>query len=450
MKEGLELAQTIAGKSVATADWPELVQRELLGRILASPTFARSERLCALLTYVCDMTFRGREAEINEQRIGHAVFGRSQNYDSSVDGIVRTQASRLRQRLESYFQHEGADESVCLVIPRGGYVPVFEPRNTASVPATTLPELVLPSTAPPPPAIAYSEPNRTGQWVPWVLCGLLFVAVVLLGIRERRHSLAASATAAPHPLWSHLLLKGQLTLVVPADSGLVLFHNITGKSIGLNDYLQGEYRAQPPQVMSFRPDATLSEWLSNLAGRRYTSIVDLNAVDKLERLAQRYEGETQVRFARDVRPNDLKSGNAVFFGASEANPWVELYERNMNFVFHNDYKTNVFSVLNRSPNQGEPKQWDSASNDPQRRVYCLIAYVPNLAGNGNTLIVEGTSMSGTEGAWDYVSDDAQLLPFLKRIQRPDGSIPHFELLLGNQNMNASAVQSRLLVWRIVD
>jgi len=445
-----EPAQTVSGQLRSPAHRPEFAQRELLSRILVSPTFARSERLSTLLTYVCDMTFKGRETEINEQRIGHAVFGRSQDYDSSIDGIVRTQASRLRQRLEFYFQHEGADESVCLVIPRGGYVPVFEPRATASVLAAPLPQLVVPATVPPPPTIAYSEPNRTGQWVPWMLCGLLFVAVVLLGIRERRLSLAASATAPQHPLWNHLLLKGQHTLVVPADSGLVIFHNISGRAIGLNDYLQGEYRAQPPLPMGFRPDATLAEWLSNLADRRYTSIVDLNAVDNLERLAHRYQGELQVRYARDVRPNDLKFGNTVLFGASEANPWVELYERNMNFVFHNDYKANVFSVINRSPNQGEPKQWDSARNDPQRRVYCLVAYVPNLASNGNTLIIEGTSMSGTEGAWDFVSDDAQLLPFLKRIQRPDGSIPHFELLLGNQNMNASAVQSRMLAWRIVD
>ena len=247
MKEGLELAQTVAGKSSATADWPELLQRELLGRILVSPTFARSERLCALLTYVCDMTFKGRDAEINEQRIGHAVFGRSENYDSSVDGIVRTQASRLRQRLDSYFQHEGADESLCLVIPRGGYVPVFEPRTIASDPAAPVSQLVAPATAPPPPAIAPPELRRTTQWLPWILCGLLSVAVVLLGIHERRLSLAATAVAAPHPLWSHLLLKGQLTLVVPADSGLVLFHNITARAIDLNDYLQGEYRAQPPR-----------------------------------------------------------------------------------------------------------------------------------------------------------------------------------------------------------
>ncbi|WP_182277967.1 hypothetical protein [Granulicella sp. 5B5] len=450
MKSELERAQSASAETTSAADWPDLARRELLNRILISPTFARSERLCTLLTYVCDMAFKGREAEINEQRIGHAVFGRLQDYDSSIDGIVRTQASRLRQRLELYFQHEGAGEPVCLVIPRGGYVPVFEPRVAAAVPRTTEQLPHLPAMTPPLPGVTPAERQQSTQRLPWFLCGLLFVVVVVLGIREHRLSLAASAPVPQHPLWSHLLLKGQPTLVVPADSGLVLFHNISGRSIGLNDYLQGEYRAQPPETMGYRPDATLPEWLSNLADRRYTSIVDLNAVDQLERLSERYQSELQVRYARDVRPNDLKSGNTVLIGASEANPWVELYERNMNFVFHNDYKANVFSVINRSPKPGEPKQWDSAWNDPQRRVFCLVAYVPNLANNGNALIVEGTSMSGTEGAWDFVSDDAQLLPFLRRIQRPDGSIPHFELLLGNQNMNASAVQSRLLAWRVID
>ena len=444
MKRDLDSVQAASDQTATIADWPRLVQRELVGRILVSPTFARSERLSTLLTYVCDMTFKGREAEINEQRIGHAVFGRSQDYDSSIDGIVRTQASRLRQRLDLYFQNEGANEPMRLVIPRGSYIPVFEPRS--AVISGALSQQPPPAAADPPPAVASTAPRRVMQWLPWAICGLLLVVIAVLLIRERRLSPAAST----HPLWSHLLVKGERTLVVPADSGLVIFHNLTARDISLNDYLQGEYRTQPTGVMLYRPDATLYDWLNNLADRRYTSIVDLYAVHGLEHIAQAQRGELQIRYSRDVRPDDLKAGNAIFFGASEANPWVELYERNMNFVFHNDYKANVFSVINRSPRNGEPRQWDSATNDPQRRVYCLVAYVPSLAGKGNTLIVEGTSMSGTEGAWDFVSDDALLLPFLKRIQRPDGSTPHFELLLGNQNMNASAVQSRLLAWRVID
>src|ERR1700740_3590415 len=118
-------------RSAVATDWSDITHRELVSRIVASPTFARSERLSTLLTYVCDMTLKGREGELNEQRIGQAVFGRSPDYDSSIDGIVRTQASRLRQRLELYFEQEGGEEPIRVVIPKGGYIPVFTPRHTA-------------------------------------------------------------------------------------------------------------------------------------------------------------------------------------------------------------------------------------------------------------------------------------------------------------------------------
>ena len=48
---------------------------------------------------------------------------------------------------------------------------------------------------------------------------------------------------------------------------------------------------------------------------------------------------------------------------------------------------------------------------------------------------------------DFLNDDSQLLPFLNQIRRPDGSIPHFEILIETRNMDASAVQSHILAWR---
>lgn len=435
--------------------WSESAHRELVGRIVVSPTFARSERLSALLTYVCDMTFKGRESEINEQKIGHAVFGRSRDYDSAIDGIVRTQASRLRQRLDRYFQQEGSNEPVRIVIPRGGYVPVFEQQSKSTVASNHEEPPPIISIAVNPvekqEALPASEGISLWGWLPWALCSVLAVVVVALAVRDRHSPQDLNAGISPtHPLWTHIFVADHSTLAVPADSGLVLYHNMTGRAIGLDEYLQGGYRVQPEGSTSPVPEAPAKAWLANLASRRYTSIVDLNAILSLAQRAHALQSDLQVRYARDLRPNDLKTGNVILLGASEANLWVGLFERNMNFVFHNNYQTNVFSVLNRSPQNGEPKQWDSAWNDPQRRVYGLVAYLPNLAGDGNALIIEGTSMSGTEGAWDFVADDSQLLPFLKRIQRPDGTLPHFELLLGTQNMNASAVQSTLLAWRIVN
>jgi hypothetical protein len=271
---------------------------------------------------------------------------------------------------------------------------------------------------------------------------VLTIALVVLAYRGR----TVSAPVIAHPLWSHIFSADRPALVVPADSGLVIYHNMSRREFGLDEYLLGQYRNAEGQNV-YAGSTTEKDWLANLGSRRYTSIVDLEEILSLERLAHGAGRDLQVRYARDLRPNDLKAGNVILIGASEANPWVELFERNMNFVFQDNFKTGIFSVVNRSPKAGEPARWDSVWNDPQRRVFGLVAYVPNLAGDGNALILEGTSMSGTEAARDFVMDDSQLLPFLKKIQRGDGSIPHFELLLGTHNMSASALRSNLLAWR---
>ena len=70
---------------------------ELVQRIVASPPFSKSERLSSFLLFVCRFSLQGQNNKINEQNIGTAVFGREADYDTAVDGIVRTHASRLRQ-----------------------------------------------------------------------------------------------------------------------------------------------------------------------------------------------------------------------------------------------------------------------------------------------------------------------------------------------------------------
>jgi hypothetical protein len=121
----------------------------------------------------------------------------------------------------------------------------------------------------------------------------------------------------------------------------------------------------------------------------------------------------------------------------------------MNFVISKNWKTGVFSVVNRSPQGNEAGRWDSLYEDLQHRVYGIVAYLSNLGGDRHALILEGTSMAGTECAWDFVSDDSQLRPFLKRIRLQDGTVPHFEVLLETNNMSGSAVKSNILAWRVV-
>lgn len=90
---------------------------------------------------------------------------------------------------------------------------------------------------------------------------------------------------------------------------------------------------------------------------------------------------------------------------------------------------------------------ESNQRDPDHKIYGIVALRPNLAGSGQVLILEGTSMAGTESAADFVFDDARFLPFLDRIRHPNGAVPWFEVLLQSSNMNGNASLSEIVGYR---
>src|SRR5579859_798495 len=421
-------------------------RRALVQRVVESSAFAKSERLSSFLTCICDLTLSGRASEINEQKIGTTVFGRAPDYDSSIDGIVRPQASRLRQRLDLYFNGEGVKEAVRITLPRGSYVPVFEP-NPGQSPAAD--PLSVPAVSP-----AVSSPSETtatlpaslrSARLPWILVMVLLVALLVVGVRSAKRATADTLpSSTSHPLWSLLLRPNQRTIVVPSDTGLVMWQSATGQSIDLAGYLSGSYRAQSTGDI---PTGQVTP--ADLAGRRYTSIVDLGIVKQLTQIADTQKSRLVLSYARDVHVDDLKEANVILIGAAVANPWVELFEPKMNFVFA-DAHIRQYSVVNRTPAGAEPAKWTANYDDPQHRVYGVVGFLPNLGGTGSVLILEGTSMAGTQCAWDFVADDSSFLPFVNRVRRPDGSIPHFQLVLESTNLTGSAVKRSIAAWRVMD
>jgi hypothetical protein len=150
-----------------------------------------------------------------------------------------------------------------------------------------------------------------------------------------------------------------------------------------------------------------------------------------------------------VRANDVKEVNVVLVGAAAANPWVELFEPNMEFcIFRSSYS----SVYRAQSGAGRKRAFKMGFKLRRctTRVYGVVAFPPNLSGKGNVLILERTSMAGTECAWEFVADDSALLLFLLRIKRTDGTIPHFQLVLGSNNMNGSSGKSSILTWRVMN
>src|ERR1700749_4519874 len=114
-----------------------LPEWQLVLRIAASRGFSKSELLKKFLLYVCERSLTDDAQEITEQRIGIRIFGRMEGYDPGEDNIVRSYARTLRKRLDAYFAGEGAGETLRVLIPRGGYVPVFEVVPGARRPVAT-------------------------------------------------------------------------------------------------------------------------------------------------------------------------------------------------------------------------------------------------------------------------------------------------------------------------
>lgn len=409
---------------------------EVLERVLASPSFAKSDRLCQLLKFICELSLQGRDDEINEVNIGARLFGRA-NYDPAVDGIVRSHASRLRQRLDQYFNAEGADEPLRITIPKGTYVPVFEPR-----PIVVQADPVTPAEAAPLPEHAPAAPmSRTSKILGTALVVACAAILYLLFLLHRANTAQADLLAA-HPLWASFFGAGRQSLVVCSDTSLAVLQDMSGHDVNLSDYANANYRMRIGASQSASHGV-----LQDLAARRYTAIADVGILTRFYGLPGIHPDRIAFRYARDVLPNELKQGSAVLIGSAYSDPWVSLFEPRMNFAFRSDPQKHVTSVVNRAPLPGEKPRYDYSVADGSHTVYGVVALRPNLEASGKILLLEGTSMAGTEAAADFVFDDHLLRPFLDKISGRDGRLPYFEVLLESVNMNGSASQIKIVSYR---
>jgi hypothetical protein len=407
-------------------------------RIVGSPRFNKSPRLTRLLCYLAEQALLNDSSQLSEHVLATRVFERDSSFDPSVDTIVRSHMVRLRQKLDRYAAEDGAASSIQVSIPKGEYAIRFDRLTPTPVRSTSE---VMQSQEDLP--VAQPRTAKPLLVLNWVSAILLLLGSAIFLFRQIHHSAAnVPASARPlHPLWSRVFQPPQPTTFVAADSGLVLLHRMTTRSTTLAEYLAHDFRSETRGLSTQRAAEVL-----DMADRRYTSFVDLNLFHGLERLPAASSG-LELKYARDLHMDDLKHGNFVFSGARGANPWLELYESGMNFVGSRNGVDHSYTFINRHPLAGEQREYSVTENGPNRRVLGVLAFLSNLDGDGNVLIVEGDSMAGTEAISDFVLNDSALLPFLEKVRRPDASASHFEVLLESHSVDGSAGPFHILAYR---
>ncbi|HEX2712557.1 MAG TPA: tetratricopeptide repeat protein [Candidatus Acidoferrales bacterium] len=113
--------------------------RAQVERILASETFAHSDRLKRFLRFAVEQVIRGCADQLKEYVVGLEVFDRKQPYDPQADPIVRVEAHRLRSKLKEYYKSEGRKDRLLIHFPKGTYVPIFRIREVKAYDAERVP-----------------------------------------------------------------------------------------------------------------------------------------------------------------------------------------------------------------------------------------------------------------------------------------------------------------------
>jgi adenylate cyclase len=117
-----------SGKSLpnsAADPVPATAVRDQLARVVNSPGFVSSVRLCRFLTHIVNRTIDGDIDSLKEFSIAMEVFDRTSEYDPNIDAIVRVEARRLRAKLKAYYEGQGTVDPVLIGLRPGSYVPVF-------------------------------------------------------------------------------------------------------------------------------------------------------------------------------------------------------------------------------------------------------------------------------------------------------------------------------------
>jgi hypothetical protein len=389
-------------------------------RIAASRQFEHSPKLREFLFYVCRRNLEDPAARISEQEIGCNVFGRPPHFDAGADTIVRVHASRLRRSLEQYFNTDGRGEPVVLSIPKGGYNPVWETRSApaeAAVPASPYPRSLVASLA--------------------ALSGVLVLVCAVLAVQNRNQRGSRAVQAPPptavHRFWQQVWGNGRPTYIVLSDANLSLWSDMTGRSLTLAEYL-GQAWSGPHAGGCCDAAARL------VMLRQYTSFAEALIANRLARLAP---AEAEVLFAREASLRQLQLGNVILIGSRRSNPWVENFSKSLKFCSRCEAAGRKPGVENLSPQPGEPPRYESGPG----QGYAHVAFVPNVNGSSNAVILAGTEMQSSEAAGIFLTTERNLSELQRLLHVGAGDpFPYFELVLQARAVGATGSPARVVAY----
>jgi hypothetical protein len=382
--------------------------------VLESRCFEKAGALRTLLAYL----WQHRGDLISEYAIATEALGRNESFNSKTDATVRVQISRLRQRLEKFYQAEGVTCSERLVIPLGSHHIQLE---------------VVPN-APPvvdgAPVPAYNPPPRA-RAITLLAVALACVCVVLtISLLRQRPPLPRGATPR---FWRAFFANGRQTrLILPTP---VFFAwtpseqtgrgSIMLRETGINDFVE---HPDSPTLRSMIRDFGRPRLAQN-----YTVSSDTFASIHLTRYLDRMGLDFNVLSSASAPLEALDRENVIALGTWGTLAPLKPYLEHLSFVM----SPPAGFVLNMKPQPGEAKQIDEVALSQRRGILPgVIAILPGRSGQTHLLILAARR---TSALVSFLTSSSGL-DQLEGIWKAKGSPEFYEVVVNSEMDGESLVK----------
>ena len=380
-------------------------ERTQVERLLADPLFSQSKRYGAFLRFVTERALSHNQEHLNERTLGVEIFGRSPNYDTDADPIVRVTASELRKRLAQYYDDPSHSGETRVVIHKGSYLAEFVAPG-AQHSATETPALALLPAATEPPAAP--EPVTGRRWY-YLAASVGVLVLVAIAIRVSRPQQTIF-----EQFWRPMLAGSHDVLVsIPQFSDHVHLEGVDNPKLTWSDPLTPT------------PDPMNVPW--DLYSRRLVHISDVAVATRMSEFLGSKGKHAVLKGEHDLTMRDLRDAPAVILGGL-ANQWTSQLLPQARFQF--DAEGSIRFI--RDNQHPEARQWgfDSKVRSGDRvKDFIIISRVADSVSGRVTVLAGGFSVWGTEAAIQMLTDPDQMQSVLANAPRQWDS-RNVEIVLG--------------------
>ncbi len=377
-----------------------------LARVVESPAFRGSRRCCRFLEYSVHQVLKGCAQEgLKERTIGIEALQRSPDYDTGEDAIVRVTANEVRKRLAQYYQGAGSTANPVISLPPGSYAAVFHWQDQPSIPTA--------------PVLIPEQPRRSpSRLTVAIAMGLLVATAGAIGVRTwlgagpARSAVLQRGTIKPDAFWARLFDPGHKTNIVVSDAVYREIQYFLGRDVSLSEYLSPGY---PNTLLAAaKPDVRAA--IEFLGRQQNTSIGSATLGSRLLVFGNRLGGDPVIRYPHHINAREFNTDNFILLGSRLSIPWEQLFDASLNFPLTTDADGRHFYLQNRNPRPGEEPAYREAANNEE--TYADIAVLPNLAGTGTVLILNGIDMAAAEAAGEFAMNGS-LAPHVRQKRRAE-------------------------------